>query len=115
MSLWGTIGNIVKGAGTILSMVPVIGPLVGGAITSVGGAILANNTGTIDVVTAASNATIANLKVSNAMLSAGASQTSANTLMGGVASFVQNNLLIIILAVGAVWYFFFRGKKRKKR
>lgn len=103
------IGNIVKGAGSILSFIPGVGQLVGPAVMSAGGALQAKQTGTIDIVTTATNQLVKSQAVANNMTSAGIATLSASPL----TTWIKNNLLIVFGIIVVVGYFLLKRKHRR--
>jgi hypothetical protein len=103
------IGNIVKGAGSILSFIPAIGPLVGPAVMVAGGALQAKKTGTMDIVTAATNQLVQSQAIANNMTGAGAATLSASPL----TTWIKNNLMIVLGIVVIAGYFLLKRKHRR--
>ena len=104
-----TIGSILKVGGSILSLIPAVGPLVGPSIMAAGTAIYTKQTGTTDTVTLAANKLLESQTTAANMLQAGtASQT-----FSGIGTWIKNNLVIVALAFGGLIFFMTRKKHRR--
>ena len=104
------IGDICKGAGTVLSFIPGIGPLVGPAVMSVGGALTSGRTGSIDNITVATNQLVASQQAATDMLNAGTGSLG----LSGISTWIRNNIVIVLAgsAAAALVYLVISNKRR---
>jgi hypothetical protein len=103
------IGNIVSGAGSVLSLVPGVGTLAGAGLMAVGGVIQASKTGTVDLATAATNQLIQTQAVKTNMTAAGVSTMQT----GSIVTWIKNNLMIVLGIVVIAGYFLLKRKHRR--
>lgn len=102
----GLFGKIAKwgltGLGTVLSLVPGVGPLIGAPLIVAGQAINIKTAGTIDKVSQAGAQLATTLNSVAAMQS---SQQNPGLTIGtdSVITFIKDNFLIIIIAIAAIF------------
>jgi hypothetical protein len=110
----GWFGKVIKGlligAGTVLSLIPGVGPVVGGGLIVAGTAIKTNTTGSSDIVSEYG------AQIQNAFSTAGAMQSGANVqgFLNNVMVFVQKYAIWIIAGVGLIFFLpkLFKGRRR---
>ncbi|MGD0340267.1 MAG: hypothetical protein ABSA76_00965 [Bacteroidales bacterium] len=105
------IGKILMGAGTVLSIIPAVGPLIGAPVIAAGAAMSANANGTQDTVTASANNLLAAISGANASSSA----VNTSLTMSGITTWIKNNMLLVLAVAGGIILFVFKPFKHKRR
>jgi hypothetical protein len=110
----GWFGKVIKGlligGGTVLSLIPGIGPVVGGGLIVAGTAIKTGTDSSADIISTYAN------QIGNTLSTAGAMQSGANVqgFLNNIMIFIQKYLIFIILGLAAIFVLpkFFKGRKR---
>jgi ABC-type transport system substrate-binding protein len=120
----GVAGTVLKIGGSVLSLVPGIGPLAGGALiaaskiidgvktVATGVTVLTKNPPkTIDPITAAANNVVAAQSVASNMLSAG----TISLTFDGIFTWIKNNLIIVLVGAGVLFFVLNPFRKGRRR
>jgi hypothetical protein len=90
----------LMGIGSVLSVIPVVGPLVGGAIIAAGAAVPVSNSNSADAVS--NGAAVLGAALNNAN-SYGVTATGGSVInVNSILTWVQTNLLLIVGVVSAI-------------
>ena len=106
---WTAISTAMKVGGSILALVPGVGPLVGAAVIGTGMAIGQGGkpSRTADVVSAVSNGVVATQQAAANMNAAG----KASLTTTGLLNWITDNL-IIVFGAAVILFLLFRKKRR---
>ena len=108
MSFKSVMGGILNVAGSVLSFIPVVGPIVGAGVSAVGQGL--SKSASLDAVAAGAAQVAANQKAALAMNNAAANSLTTSSIF----DWIQNNLAIVALGVGAVVIFVFKPFKHRR-
>jgi hypothetical protein len=89
---------VLIGGGTVLSLIPGIGPLVGAGILTAGLSVKTDSGTSADVVSVYGANLNTAIETSNAMMTG----ANVNTFLNNIITFIQKNFVVILVAVGAL-------------
>ena len=109
MSFKSVMGGILQGAGSVLSFIPGVGPLLGTSIIAAGQNLSAKAKGA-DVVASAAATLAAQQKAAIAANNAAANSLATTSIF----DWIQKNMLIVAIAIGAVFILIVKPFKRRR-
>jgi len=98
------LGDVVVGAGTVLSLIPGIGPLIGAPVASVGVGLIKANTSSTDPVSNAAAQTAAQLTNTSQLINATSTAAAGGSVINvsGIITWIKSNLVLVIGIIAGI-------------